>query len=569
MAIRKFRKKMKLITYIITIAFVVSSLALYIMTQMNYSKSKNYAFKLNGNKVSMENIARNKYMVSRGNGVKVEEKVYEILALNKTIEDELSQQLADDLKIKISKKEINKEYSKIEDSVKDKDQFNRMLRAQGYTKASLKKEIGKSLRAMKLIEYYVENVKISEEEILSVYNENKAIIFQDKGLEEVKDEIEKSLSKEKGNEEYLKAIYDMKQAMKIEDIREQIKDNFEKAQLEKLGIKFSNVEYDKVLLGFINSGEKETQAREKTENYLNAQAKLLNLAKDYKVAIEEELPLDLKVREAYKNIFKKVKNDVSYTDEDLKNFFKENSSDYDTYASVNSYIAELEVKPSLVDKEATQAKAEKILKEVNKDNFAEVARKKSEGPTASRGGDLGTFSKEMMVKEFSEAVFKGKVGEVYPKVVNTIFGSHIIYIAERNDEAGTARASHILIKSKVSETTNAEYLKAAKETVNKISDGEIKFTDLPKDKYVINSLYTGINEAGYIPGLEFNEELVKEIYKVPLNKVSYKKINEKIYIFKKIKETPFKKAKYNDVKSLVKEDYIVKTAMETLKEKLK
>jgi len=569
MAIRKFRKKMKLITYIITIAFVVSSLALYIMTQMNYSKTKNYAFKLNGNKVSMNTIARNKYMISRGNGVKIEEKVYEILALDKTIEEELTQQLADDLKIKISKKEINKEYFKVENSVKDKDQFNRMLRAQGYTKASLKKEIAKSLRAMKVIEYYVSNAKIPKEDILAIYNENKNTVFQGKSLKEVESEIEKSLLKEKGNEDYLKAVYEMKQTMKIADIREQIKDNFEKLQLEKSGVKFSNVEYDKVLLGFINSGEKEVQAREKAEKYLNTQAKLLNLAKEYKVDIEDELPLDLKVREAYKDVFKKVKENVTYTEKDLRNYFKENSSNYDIYASVNSYIAELDIQPSLLDKEMTQAEAEKILKEVNKDNFAEIAKKKSEGPSAPRGGDLGTFSKQTMVKEFSDAVFKGKVGEVYPKVVNTIFGSHIIYIAERNDEADTARASHILIKPKISEATQLEYLKTAKEAVNKISAEDIKFTDLPKDKYKVNSLYKGINEAGYIPGLEFNEKLVKEIYKNPLNKVSYKKINEKIYIFKKIKEIPFKKAKYNDVKSLVKEDYIVKTAMGTLKEKLK
>lgn len=569
MAIRKFRKKMKLITYVITVAFVVSSLALYIITQMSYSKTKNYAFKLNGNKVSMNTIARNKYMISRGNGVKIDDKVYEILALDRAIEEELTQQLADDLKIKISKKDITKEYTKIENSVKDKAQFERMLRAQGYTKASLKKEIAKSLRAMKVVEYYVSNAKVSQDDILAVYNENKNTVFQGKNLEESKNEIEKSLLKEKGNEDYLKAIYEMKQSMKIADIRDQIKDNFEKLQIEKSGIEFSNVEYDKILLGFINSGEKEDQAREKVEKYLDTQAKLLNVAKDYKIKIEEELPLDLKVREAYKDVFKKIKEDVTVTENDLKNYFKENSAAYDTYASVNSYIAELDIEPSLFDKEITQGEAEKILKEVNKDNFARIAKEKSEGPSAPRGGDLGTFSKDMMVKEFSDAVFKGKVGEVYPKVVNTIFGSHIIYIAERDDKAGTAKASHILIKPKISETTKSEYLKVAKETASKISAEEIKFTDLPKDKYKVSSLYEGINEAGYIPGLEFNDKLVKEIYKNPLNKVSYKKINDKIYIFKKIKEIPFKKAKYQNVRSLVKEDYIVKKAMEKLKEKLK
>lgn len=569
MSIRKFRKKMKVITYVITIAFVISSLALYIITQMSYSRTKNYAFKLNGNKISMNTIARNKYMLSRGDGVRVEDNVYEILALNKTIEEELTQQLAEKLKVRISSKEINKEYFKIENSVKDKKQFKRMIKAQGYTKASLKKEIRKNLRAMKVVQSYVENAKVSEEKIVAVYNENKDTIFQGKNLEAVKEEIKKSLLKENGNKDYLKEIYNMKQSMKIEDIREQIKNNFEQERLEKEGIKFSNVEYDKIFLGFTNSGVKKEKAKINTESYLDTQAKLLNLAKEYKVVLEENLPLDLRVREAYKEIFKKFKNDVSYTEDDLKKFFKENNGNYDTHALVNSYIAELQLKPSLLDKKMVQGKAEKILEEVNKNNFAEIAKNKSEGPSAKNGGDLGTFSKEMMVKEFSDAVFKGKVGEVYPEVVNTIFGSHIIYIAERDDKAGTARASHILIKSKISEATISEYLKLAEESANKISSGDIKFTDLPKDKYRLSSLYKDINEAGYIPGLEFNEKLVNEIYKSPLNKVSYKKIDKNIYIFKKIKETSFKKAKYDNVKSKVREDYVVKKAMGALKEQLK
>ncbi|MFA6708252.1 MAG: peptidylprolyl isomerase [Fusobacterium sp.] len=569
MAIRKFRRKMKVITYVITIAFVVSSLALYIITQMGYSQTKNYAFKLNDNKISFNDIARNKYILSRGNGTKVDENVYEVLALNKTIEEELTQQLADKLKIKISNKEVNKEYFKIEKSVNDKSQFKRMIKAQGYTKASLKKEIRKNLRAMKVLQYYVENAKVSENDILTVYNENKDTIFQGKDLESVKQEIRESLLKEEGNKEYLKEINNLKQSMKIEDIREQIKNNFEKKALDKNGIEFSNVEYDEIILGFANSGLEEAKAKEKAESYLDNQSKLLNLAKEYKVVLEESLPINLRVREAYKEIFQTLKNNVSYTEEDLKEFFKENRSNYDTYASVNSYIAELQISPSLIDKETAHGKAEKILKEVNVDNFANMAKKISEGPSSKNGGDLGTFSKETMVKEFSDAVFKGKVGEIYPEVVDTIFGSHIIYVIEKDEKAGTARASHILIKNKISDATISEYLKTAEESVEKISNGDIKFTDLPKDKYTLNSLYKNINEAGYIPGLEFNEELVNEIYKSPLNKVSYEKIDKKIYIFKKIKEISFKKAEYSNVKSKVKEDYIIKKATEALADQLK
>lgn len=559
---------MKVITYVITIAFVISSLALYIITQMSYSKEKNYAFKLNGTKISQNDIARNKFMLSRGNGAKGSEEIYEVLAINKTIEDELTQELADNLKIKVSNKEINEEFAKIENNVKDKEQFRRMLKAQGYTKATLKKELAKSIRAMKLIESLVENAKVSEEEILEVYNGNKEVLFQGKTLEDVREEIKESLAKQKGNEKFLEELNTLKKNIKLEDIREIFKEKFEKEKLEKEGIKFTNVEYNEVLLNFINGGVKEEEAAEKVESFLESQAKLINLAKEYNVEINNKLPLDLKVRKAYGEVFEKIKENVVYTERELKDFFEINVEKYNEYPSADAYISEIKPKPSLLDEAKAKSKAEEILKEVTVENFASVAKEKSEGPTASRGGDLGTFSRDSMVKEFSDAVFKGKVGEIYPEVVKTIFGYHIIYIQERDEKAKTARASHIIIKKETSKETIEENLKSAKTEAERISNGDIKFEDLPKDKYTSTSVYKNITEEGYIPNLGFEEELAKEIYKSPLNKVSYKKLGEKIYLFKKIKETPFKKADYKQVESRVKEDYKAQKAIETLKEKL-
>lgn len=139
MAIRKFRQRMKVITLVITIAFAVSSAALYVMNQMSYTTTKNYAFKINGNKVKLEDVMRSKSMLANNFRNEVDEDIIGVLALNQVVENELAQELADSLKIKISSKDINNEYQNIESNFKDKEQFKRMLTAQGYTKASLKK----------------------------------------------------------------------------------------------------------------------------------------------------------------------------------------------------------------------------------------------------------------------------------------------------------------------------------------------------------------------------------------------------------------------------------------------
>jgi hypothetical protein len=81
-------------------------------------------------------------------------------------------------------------------------------------------------------------------------------------------------------------------------------------------------------------------------------------------------------------------------------------------------------------------------------SFEELAQKHSLCPSGARaGGDLGEFSRGMMVKPFEDAAFSQQLN-VVGEPVKTDFGYHLIKVTARDEEKGTVKASHILLAPK-------------------------------------------------------------------------------------------------------------------------
>jgi peptidyl-prolyl cis-trans isomerase D len=93
-------------------------------------------------------------------------------------------------------------------------------------------------------------------------------------------------------------------------------------------------------------------------------------------------------------------------------------------------------------------KANKVLKEINKGlAFADAAKKYGQDEVAKNGGDMGWFGEGMMVKEFEQAVMKGKQGDVF--VLQTPFGAHVIKITEDKVKEPKGRVKVVPLLKKI------------------------------------------------------------------------------------------------------------------------
>ena len=113
--------------------------------------------------------------------------------------------------------------------------------------------------------------------------------------------------------------------------------------------------------------------------------------------------------------------DLSFTEEELK-------AEYDRLLSLSDFN-EYKARHILLQSEED---ANVVIEELKAGaNFEELARAKSQGPSAPNGGDLGWFKAETMVPAFAKAVREMEKGVYSTAAVNTRFGWHVILLEDK------------------------------------------------------------------------------------------------------------------------------------------
>ncbi|MGZ5958815.1 MAG: peptidylprolyl isomerase [Myxococcaceae bacterium] len=135
----------------------------------------------------------------------------------------------------------------------------------------------------------------------------------------------------------------------------------------------------------------------------------------------------------YKLINEKVRKNIKVSEADVKSEYdrmmRSEGEDYEVHIR-HILIAVSRSAPQPQVEEARR-KATAIAAEARQPgvDFAELAKKRSEGSSSSDGGDLGFFKRGTMVPEFEKVAFSLKTGEVSDPV-RTQFGWHVLKLEE-------------------------------------------------------------------------------------------------------------------------------------------
>ena len=129
-------------------------------------------------------------------------------------------------------------------------------------------------------------------------------------------------------------------------------------------------------------------------------------------------------------IEKQVTSKIEISDADRRGFYDSNPNFFEQPEQIEA--RHILIKSDPKDDKALQEKALEKIKEVQQqvkagEDFADLAKKYSEGPSGKNGGDLGYFGRGQMVKPFEDAAFGLEPGQI-SDIVKTQFGYHLIMV---------------------------------------------------------------------------------------------------------------------------------------------
>lgn len=150
-------------------------------------------------------------------------------------------------------------------------------------------------------------------------------------------------------------------------------------------------------------------------------------------ALKKSLATDILIKEY---IDSKIAPHIKVTDGEIKVFYDSQKAHLEQEQVKARHIL-INSKPEASKEDDMKAleKIKVIKSEIDsgKKDFSTAAKEYSDCPSKAQGGDLGFFSKGMMVKPFEDVAFSQEIGKV-SEPVKTQFGYHLIVVDEKKQD---------------------------------------------------------------------------------------------------------------------------------------
>ncbi len=146
---------------------------------------------------------------------------------------------------------------------------------------------------------------------------------------------------------------------------------------------------------------------------------------EYKVKIKNQILIS-------KVISFQLRQRIKISEKSIKSYYLEHQKDFWLPDKIHTRHILFIFDAGITDtqKKLKRDKAEEVLSKIRRgEDFSVLAKTYSEDVSASSGGDLGVIERGKMVKEYEEAAFALRKGQV-SGIVQTPFGLHIIKVEE-------------------------------------------------------------------------------------------------------------------------------------------
>jgi len=191
-----------------------------------------------------------------------------------------------------------------------------------------------------------------------------------------------------------------------------------------------------------------------------------------------------------------------------------------------------------------KTKAQEIIAKLKQgQDFSTLAKQYSQGPSASRGGELGSFGRGSMVKSFEEASFSLPAGSFTQVPVRTRFGYHVIQTEEH--KSAYTKGLDAVKKEIKAKLVKEQLPRLVKQTIDQVAvslKGATPETFMKKAETLSAPvLETGFfTQKGSIKGIGTDRALTAKVFSTPIGtmtRVENPQQNSYFFMVKGIQKT--------------------------------